>query len=364
MIYGLAKRFVEWSGQAGYMTDWLRLLTPPPRTSRSYKISIEYRFKFRTNVMKTVIWWAKAMRLYLLFQPMSCLKIPFLHQVLALAIVLVVLASAGCSRTSGNSTHTETAMERVLRTGKIRCSYTLYSSYFRKDPNTGKMSGIFYDVMEEIGKNSGLKIEWAEEVGYGNIFPGLEANRCDVFCAGLWPNASRAKAGAFTIPINYSVITTWGRPNDTRFDRDLKLINEPSVRIATLDGAMEDLIAKTDFPKARRLSLPELSAFALNLTNIANNKADVTFAEPMVVNEFLKTNPGALKQIQPNKPLRIFGNALVVKRNELELRDFLNVALQEILNDGRVEKILAKYDPDGRNFFPVASPYRVPQPKH
>jgi len=255
-------------------------------------------------------------------------------------------------------------MDRVLRTGKIRCSYAIYSSYFRKDPNTGKLSGIFHDVMEEIGKNSGLKIEWVEEVGYVNIFPGLQANRCDVFCGGLWPNASRAKAGAFTIPINYSAITTWGRPGDTRFDHDLSLINSPPVRIATLDGAMEDLIAKTDFPKAHRVSLPELSSFALNLTNIANKKADVTFAEPMVVREFLKTNPGALRQIQPDKPLRIFGNSLVVKRSELELRDFLDVALKEVLNDGQVDKILAKYDPDGTTFYPVASPYRVPQARH
>jgi ABC-type amino acid transport substrate-binding protein len=299
---------------------------------------------------------------------MNCLKKPLPNQialVLAISIssALLMLTSFGCTRVTENTAHSETAMDRILKTGKIRCSYAIYSSYFRKDPNTGKLSGIFHDVMEEIGKNSGLKIDWVEEVGYVNIFPGLQANRCDVFCGGLWPNATRAKAGSFTIPINYSAITTWGRPDDKRFDRDLNLINSPSVRIATLDGAMEDLIAKSDFPKARRISLPELSSFALNLTNIATNKADVTFAEPMVVNEFLKTNPGALRQIQPDKPLRIFGNSLVVKRGELELRDFLDVALREVLNDGVVDKILAKYDPGGMTFHPVASPYKLPQGK-
>jgi ABC-type amino acid transport substrate-binding protein len=296
---------------------------------------------------------------------MTCRKrfSPFGINILLALFALVAMTSFGCTRVSENAPHSESAMDRILKTGKIRCSYATYSSYFRKDPNTGKLSGIFHDVMEEIGKNSGLKIDWVEEVGYVNIFPGLQANRCDVFCGGLWPNATRAKAGSFTIPINYSAITTWGRPDDKRFDHDLNLINSPSVRIATLDGAMEDMIAKTDFPKAKRISLPELSSFALNLTNIANNKADVTFAEPMVVNEFLKTNPGALRQIQPDKPLRIFGNCLVVKRGELELRDFLDVALREVLNDGRIDKILAKYDPDGKTFYPAAIPYGVPAAK-
>jgi ABC-type amino acid transport substrate-binding protein len=177
------------------------------------------------------------------------------YSVLYLLLAVFPLILSGCSASKENVPHAETALDRVLRTGKIRCSYAIYSSYFRKDPNTGALTGIFHDVMEEVGKNAGLKIDWTEEVGYVNIFPGLESNRCDAFCGGLWPNASRAKAAAFSIPINYSAITTWVRPDDHRFDQDLRLINDPSVRIATLDGAMEDLIAKTDFPKAKRVSL-------------------------------------------------------------------------------------------------------------
>ncbi len=251
-------------------------------------------------------------------------------------------------------------MERILKTGKIRSSYLVYSSYFQKDANTKKLSGIFHDVMEEIGKNAGLQIEWTEEVGYENIFPGLESNRYDVFAAGLWPNASRAKAATFTIPIFYSAITPWCRPDDHRFESDLSKIDSPNIRIATIDGAMEDLIAQTDFPKSKRISLPELSSFSQNLLNVANKKADVTFAEPMVVNEFLVTNPNALRQIAADKPLRIFGNSLVIKRGEVELKEFLDAALKELIDSGRISKILSKYDSGGKNFYPLSRPYQMP----
>ncbi len=269
------------------------------------------------------------------------------------------MISTGCSvaPSAMSTVQSESAMDRVVRTGKIRCSYLIYSSYFQKDPNTGKLSGIFHDVMEEIGKNSGLRVEWVEEVGYTNIFPGLENNRCDVFAGGLWPNASRAKAATFTVPIFYSAITTWGRPKENRFNRDLNSINAPAVRIATIDGAMEDIIAKIDFPKAQRISLPELSSFSQNLLNVATNKADVTFAEPMVVSEFLTTNPGTLKQIAPEKPVRVFGNSLAVKRGETGLKDFLDVSLQEILGNGHVDNILSKYQLASETFYPVAQPY-------
>ena len=277
-----------------------------------------------------------------------------------LLLLFAMLFAAGCKPAATDRVPAgKSALERVVSSGKIRCSYLIYSNYFRKDPNTGALSGIFYDVMEEIGKNSSLKIEWVEEVGYENIFAGLDAGRYDVFAAGLWPNTSRAKAAFFTVPICYSIITTWGRPDEKRFSEDLTAIDSPSVRIATIDGAMEDIIARTDFPKASCVSLPQLSPFTQNFLNITSRKADVTFAEPSVVAEFLRTNPGALKQIAPDRPLRIFGNSLVVRKGEIELKEFMDVALRELLYSGRIEKILERYDA-GPNLFPrVAIPYRL-----
>jgi ABC-type amino acid transport substrate-binding protein len=283
---------------------------------------------------------------------------------IVVAVILAAIALAGAwvmsSRPATAGAGTTTAASRlpqILQSGQIRCSYLLYSPYFRKDPNTGQLSGIFHDLMEDIGRRASLKINWVEEVGYEAIFPGLDSGRYDVFAGGLWPNASRARAASFTIPVFYSVIKAWGRPDEGRF-RDLQGINDPSVGIATIDGAMEDLIAQSDFPKARRVSLPQLSPFTQNLLNITSHKADLTFAEPGIVREFLQSNPGSLKELAPDKPLRIFGNSLVVPRGDFQLQDFLNLALQEALYSGAVDTILSKYEPAPGVFPRVALPYR------
>ncbi len=278
----------------------------------------------------------------------------------AWVLLATIALVAGCvPATSDDSTTRATVMQRVLDGGKIRCSYLIYSPYFRKDPNTGELSGIFHDVMEEIGKNSDLEIDWVEEVGYENIFVGLDAARYDVFAGGLYPNASRAKVGSFTIPVFYSIVTTWGRPDEHRFDEDLSAIDSPSVRIATIDGAIEDIIAKTDFPNASRVSLPQLSPFTQNFLNITSGKADITFAEPGLATEYLQANPGAIQQLSPDNPLRIFGNSLVVRTGEVELLAFLDVGLRELLFTGRIDKILAKYEPAPNVFPRVATPYRL-----
>ena len=150
--------------------------------------------------------------------------------------------------------------DRDARSGTIRASYAVYPPYCIKDPNTGKMSGLFVDVLEEAGRRLGLKVEWTEEVGWGSVFEGLNANRDDIFGAGLWQNASRSKAAAFSNPIIFNPIMVWVRSGDTRFnEKDIESLNSPKVKISVQDGAVEDLISKSDYPLAARVSVPQLS---------------------------------------------------------------------------------------------------------
>jgi ABC-type amino acid transport substrate-binding protein len=254
------------------------------------------------------------------------------------------------------SAESDTRMKKIIAKGEIRCSYLVYSPYFRKDPNTGQMSGIFFDIMEEVGKRSSLKIAWVEEVGYETIFAGLESGKHDVFCAGLWPNATRARVGSFSVPVFYSVVKAWGRADESRFG-NLVGVDSSNVRIATIDGAMEDIIAKADFPQASRESLPQQSPFSQNLLNITSKKADVTFAEPGTVREFLAQNRDSLKELAPDRPLRVFGNVLVLPQREPQLKEFLDVSLLELLYSGAIDRILQKYE-TGKGTFPrVALPY-------
>lgn len=252
----------------------------------------------------------------------------------------------------------KSAFDRVMATNTIRCGYIVYSPYIRKDANSGELSGIFHDLIEEVGHNAGLKIEWTEEVGYETLFTDLDAKRYDVFCGGLWPSAARAKVGFFSVPLFYSVITAWARPDDHRFDSNLSAINAPDIRITTVDGAMEDGIAKTDFPLASRLSQPQLTPFVQNFMNITSGKADIVFAEPSLVHEFLTANPGALREVAPDHPLRVFGNSFVIGRGEGELLHFMDASLRELLYSGQVEKILQRYEAAPGQFRRAVKPYQ------
>jgi len=250
----------------------------------------------------------------------------------------------------------ESAFDRVIRTQTIRCGYNQYAPYLVKDANTGEFSGIFYDIMEELGKNASLKIEWTEEVGYDGIFTGLADKRYDVLCSGIWPSTARSRVGTFTSPVFFSTIVSWAKPGEKRY-KTLADFNKPEVRLATIDGAQEDSIARTDFPLAQRISSSASTPFTDNFLKISSGKADIVFAEPSAAMAYAAANAGSLAPLLRDHPLRVFGNTLAVNKGETSLKELLDQGLLELLYSGRIETILKRHEKYPGSFLRVAKPY-------
>lgn len=229
-----------------------------------------------------------------------------------------------------------------------------------KDPNTGELSGIFHDALEEAAKNLDLKINWVEEVGWGTMIEGLNAGRYDMIGSPVWPNSSRAKNVDFTIPLNYSAVGAYTRSGDNRF-ADLSRINNSSITISTIDGEMSSFIAKATFPNAKVVSLPQDSQVSELLLNVRTGKADVTFVETAIAEEFLAQNPGSVQNIVPNNPVRSFGNTMLVPKNQDGFKSMINSALEELFNSGTVDVLIDKYEKHPGSFYRAAKPYTLPR---
>lgn len=282
---------------------------------------------------------------------------------ICLIISLLALAIAGFSlggRTDGpkpiTAAGTEAVYNRVVANRTIRAAYTVYPPSCIKDANSGKLSGIFVDALEEVGRRLDMKIEWTEEVGFGNAIEGLQSDRYDILGSGLWQNATRGKVAYFSTPLYFNALRIWTRANETRF-KSLADLNAAEVRISVQDGAMEDIIAKSEFPNSKRVSIPQLTQWSDVLLNITSGKADLTFAEPGVVEPFLKIHPGTLKEFQIGRPIRVFPAAFALKMGENRFKSIIDSAVEEIINDGTMDRILKKYETASNDQLRVAPPY-------
>jgi ABC-type amino acid transport substrate-binding protein len=271
--------------------------------------------------------------------------------------LLLVCGYSGCNN-SRNATQTEDAYTRVLRDGKIRVGYISYPPSFMKDPNTGEMSGIFHEVLQEVGKNLELKIEYTEELGWGTMIEAVKSGRVDLVCTGIFPTSARGKSADFTIPLYYSTVRAYTAANNSRFDGNLSAIDNEDVRIAVIDGEMTAIIAKNDFLRAQAKSLSQSTDISQVLLEVATNKADVTFVEPAVAGEFIKNNPNKIKEVLDVKPLRVVPNVMMVGKGEERFLSTLNIAIQELVNNGFVDKVIQKYEKYPGSFQRIATPYK------
>lgn len=281
----------------------------------------------------------------------------------ASAVIALVVSFIGVNLFSPNSAGVESknTMEEVLKRGEIKVGYVIYPPGMMKDANTGKLSGIFHDALEEAGKNIGVKINWVEEVSWGTMIEGLKAGRYDMIGSPVWPSSARATQAAFTTPLTYSVIAAYARSDDTRFDKSFDAINAKNIKISVVDGELSQTIAKEQFPNAEVVSLPQLSDISQSLLNISTGKADVAFVEPYIANEFLKNNPGKIRNVQPNNPLRVNGNSMMIPKGQEAFKAMLNTALEEELNSGFIDQLVKKYETSKNSFYPMAKPFALPQ---
>ena len=255
----------------------------------------------------------------------------------------------------------ESTFDRVTRTQTIRCGYADWSPFLVKDPNTGKISGLFYDVMEQLGKRLNIKIDWTEEVGYGAIIEGLRAGRYDMICTALAQNSTRVKAVDFSMPLFFMPFYVISRKDDTRFDKTYDILNDPKYKLAVLDGELSSVMAAQFFPKATQDALSQTADLSLMLKEVETKKADVGFLEPVTFMDYEAKNPGLLKIVDKSRPLNMFAVSFLLPINDTPFKRMIDVTLNELVNDGTLTPLIKKYEKYPGTMLLPTPPYQMPK---
>jgi ABC-type amino acid transport substrate-binding protein len=254
----------------------------------------------------------------------------------------------------------ETAFERVARTRTLRCAYISWSaSYFMKDPNTGVFQGVGYDLAEALADNLKLTFEWTEEVGLGTMYEGL-GTRYDAICTPVFQDGSGGTHALFTTAAYYAPLYGYARADDTRFNLNdphvMEKLNAPDVTVVDAEGSNATIIHDIRYPNAKTLFLPGMTPAPDIIGNVTAGKADITQQNPIIVEDFLKANPGTLKRVTP--PLMTFPLSLMVLPiDDEKLKNWLDLGVNSLVESGVADKILDKYDPERTLYLRRPKPY-------
>jgi ABC-type amino acid transport substrate-binding protein len=246
----------------------------------------------------------------------------------------------------------ETAFDRIMHTRVIRCGYYIYPPVTYKDPNTGKLSGLSVDMMERIAKRADLKIEWTQEVNFGDWAQGLQNKRYDLACTPMWPNTATGQVAYFTKPFLYAGIYPVGRGDETRF-RTLDDLNNPGLTWSGQEGNENFALAKEVFPQAKFIGIAPNADGNLVAQDVMTHKADFMITDKNLIAEINKTNPNGLK-VLVDEPVKHMPFTLAVGRGENDLLQFTNNAIDEMIVTGEIDRLLKKWAADPGVYQTVA----------
>lgn len=254
----------------------------------------------------------------------------------------------------------DSVYEKVKAAGTISCGYSIWNPITYKDLETGAVKGASVDIVEAIGRKTDIKINWAEETAWGTIVEGLVTSRYDMICTTVGALSSRGKAIDFSKPLFYLPIYVVSRKDDTRFDNSKSSINSEDVKLGVLEGEGTSIFAQEHFPKAKLVSVPQISDYAMLLEDVKTGKSDVTLISGDTFAEFDKKNPGILKIANKNAPIGAFRVAFGLPKGDYQFKLMIDTAIDELQDDGTLDKILTQYDPDAKLYLRVATPYEQP----
>jgi polar amino acid transport system substrate-binding protein len=276
----------------------------------------------------------------------------------ALIIALVALSVQFWGTPGNGQPKTQGGVyERVMKTRTLRCAYQNWPPFLIKDPANGTLSGVYHDLFEKLGQDLSLKVEWVEEVGSGTMFEGFKTGRYDMFCSAVTPSPARALVGDFTRPIGYVPFFLYVREGDDRFDKTYAAANAAAITLVAPDGDLTAIITHEEFPGAKTLSLPNLTNGADMLMAVVSGKADAAVMDSSIAREFMRNNPGKIKQVA-GKPLRFPSLTAAVSPGEGRLRQTLDIAFTHYLETGVLDRILKAYGLDESKVLRVANPYQ------
>jgi ABC-type amino acid transport substrate-binding protein len=235
----------------------------------------------------------------------------------------------------------ETAYDRVMRTGTIRCGYATWPPLFKKDINTNTLSGLTYDFTVALAASLKLNIEWSEDIVFSTYLQDIATGRYDVECSGGWPNALRGKLAYYSLPYGYVPLRAIVRPDDARFDADSKLINSPNVRVVGADGQTSVIIQSIRFPQSQLVSVQQDMSASDQILNVVGGKADVALVDAVTAHEYEKSNPGTIKIITHNPPIHMIALTFTLPHDE-QLRGMFDEGTRQLIFNGTAESLVEK----------------------
>lgn len=256
---------------------------------------------------------------------------------IALTVALLGLSAAAQTPSSDR-------LQRILSSGVLRVGTTMDTPVFSMmDPASGKPEGLDMDALETLGPALGVRIEYVK-MTFGSMLADLTADKFDIAMSGMGRTLDRARGATFSKPyMRYGKLLMIRSADKDRF-ASLADLDRPGVRIAYNKGGLNDRFANTVF---RQATPTGFDSNELATADLLAAKVDAQVSDSTAAIYMARQDP----RLAAMKPDNIFNPvyvAVLLRREDQTLLNYINIWIDQIELDGTLAKIRAKWLGDGK----------------
>jgi polar amino acid transport system substrate-binding protein len=196
----------------------------------------------------------------------------------------------------------------------------------------GARTGFDVDLMNALAKAMGKQVQWTD-IDFKGLVPGLVAHRFDVAISAIYITPERAQVVDFTKPYyagGLVALVKTGSPIKTLAD-----LNGKKVTVQV--GTKSVNFLHEHYPQVQRVEV-EKNEEMFDLVGIGRADAAVT-GKPAAY-QFARTR-GGFRVLDEQLTTEQYG--IAVRKDEPQLRDALNAALDKIKADGTYDALVKKW---------------------
>jgi polar amino acid transport system substrate-binding protein len=247
---------------------------------------------------------------------------------------LRIIAAAALLALGAGAAHAEMKKVRIGTEG----AYPPFNSV----STSGELVGFDIDIGKALCAKMKVECTFVAQ-DWDGIIPALLAKKFDAILASMSITEERKQKVAFTVPY-YSTPGNFIAPKDTKLS-DLSPAGLKGKTIGTQSSTTASVYLEEKYKDSEIKLYPTQDEANADL---ANGRLDTILADKFVLYEWLeKTDAGKcckfigadIKDVNPE------GTGIAVRKEDNELREALNKAIKEIVDDGTYKTINAKYFP-------------------
>jgi polar amino acid transport system substrate-binding protein len=245
---------------------------------------------------------------------------------------------AACSRTEpggGTATGAGGTLERIKDSGVVRVGFAGEAPYgFKKD---GKLTGQAPALHREIFSRLGVETLEGTLTDFGQLIPGLNADRFDVVSAGMFITPERCANAAFSEPTYVATAALMVPAGNPKGLSDFASLAEAGVQVGVLQGAVEEGYATANGVDPGKISTLGTQQDALDA--LLAGRIDVIALTSISLRWLARTNPDAEVEVTDSfVPVvdgeeQVGAGGAVFRSEDADLRDAFNAELAKVLAD-------------------------------